>query len=98
MDEIPRQQRLLFCHAYLSYLWSKVVWRRIRTYGIKVLAGDLVNKKKGDMVEENDEQRFKEEYFEHVEDPDSYTIHDIIIPILGFKVMLCSSVVILSNL
>jgi hypothetical protein len=33
-----------------------VVWRRIRTYGITVLAGVVVNKNKGDIVEENDEQ------------------------------------------
>ena len=98
LDEIPRQQRLLYCHAYQSFLWNKVVSRRIRAYGMKVLVGDLVKKKDGDTVEENGEQRSKEEFIEHVEDPDSYTIHDIIIPILGFKVMLCSSVVILSNL
>ena len=65
---------------------------RIRTYGIKVLAVDLVNKKKGDMVEENDEQRSKEEYIEHVEDPDSYTIHDILMPIPGCKVKVCPQV------
>ena len=93
LDEIPRQQRLLYCHAYQSYLWNKVVSRRIRTYGIKVLVGDLVNKKKGDMVEENGEQRSKEEYIEHVEDPDSYTIHDILIPIPGCKVKVCSLVI-----
>ena len=34
-----------------------MVSRRIRTYGMKVIAGDLVNKKKGDVVEEeNGEQ------------------------------------------
>ena len=71
LDEIRRQQRLLYCHAYQSYLWNKVVSRRIRTYGIKVLAGDLVNEKKGDMVEKNGEKRSKEEYIEHIEDPDS---------------------------
>ena len=55
-----------------------MVSRGIRTCDIKVLAGDLVNKKKGDVVEEeNGEQRSKEEY---VEDPDSYNIHDILTP------------------
>ena len=78
LDEIPRKQRLLYCHAYQSYLWNKVVSRRIRTYGMKVLKGDLVNKKKGDMVEETGEQRSKEDNIEHVGNPDSYTIHDIL--------------------
>ena len=65
LDEIPHQLRLLSCH---DYMWNKVV---CRTYGIKVLAGDLVNEKKGDMVEKNGEKRSKEEYIEHIEDPDS---------------------------
>ena len=90
LEEIPRQQRLLYCHAYQSHLWNKVVSRRISTYGVKVLVGDLVNKKKGDMVEENSEQRSKEDYIEHVDDPDSYTIHDILVPIPGCKVKVCS--------
>ena len=42
-----------------------MVSRGIRTCGIKVLAGDLVNKKKEDMVEENGEQISKEEFIEY---------------------------------
>ena len=53
-----------------------MVSKGIRTCGIKVLAGDLVNKKKEDMVEENGEQISKEEFIEYAEDPDSCTIHD----------------------
>ena len=56
---------------------------------MKVLAGDLVNQKTGDIVEENGEQRSKEEYIEHVEVPGNYTIHDILIPIPGCKVKVC---------
>ena len=65
LEEIPRQQRLLYCHAYQSYLWNKVVSRRIRTYGIKVMAGDLVIKRKGDIVEDNCEHSSEEENIEN---------------------------------
>ena len=75
-----------------------VVSRRIRTYGIKVLAGDLVNKKKGDMVEENGEQRSKEEFIEYVEDPDSCTIHDILTSISGCKVKVFHAVLFIVKL
>merc|ERR1712179_132929 len=51
LDEIPRHQRLLYCHAYQSFLWNKVVSRRIRKYGMTVLKGDLVFKKRENMEE-----------------------------------------------
>jgi len=87
LEEIPRQQRLLYCHAYQSFLWNMVVSRRIRTYGTRVIKGDLVYKRKEDMDDlENGEQRSKEEFVEHVEDPDKFTIHDVLIPIPGCKV------------
>eukprot|EP00092_Neocalanus_flemingeri_P008480 GFUD01009137.1.p1 GENE.GFUD01009137.1~~GFUD01009137.1.p1 ORF type:complete len:626 (-),score=148.89 GFUD01009137.1:126-2003(-) len=87
LEEIPRQQRLLYCHAYQSYLWNMVVSKRIRTFGTRVIKGDLVYRRKEEMEsEESDKQRPKEDYIEHVEDPDKYTIHDVLIPIPGCKV------------
>ena len=64
-----------------------MVSRRIRTYGTRVIKGDLVYKRKEDMDDlKNGEQRSKEEFVEHVEDPDKFTIHDVLIPIPGCKV------------
>merc|ERR1719431_355436 len=69
LDEIPRQQRLLYCHAYQSYLWNKVVSRRIKSHGATVLKGDLVYKKTEDVQEEDkgeNGERPKEDFIEHV--------------------------------
>merc|ERR1719318_131679 len=86
LDFIPRQQRLLYCHAYQSFLWNQVVSRRIRKYGTAVLAGDLVWKSKDDMGDNDSEQRSKEELIDYVADAEAHTIHDILIPIPGCKV------------
>ncbi|KAK7202604.1 pseudouridine synthase [Myxozyma melibiosi] len=40
--QIPRNLRLMFVHAYQSYVWNSVVSTRIQKYGVKVLEGDLV--------------------------------------------------------
>jgi len=86
LDEIPRQQRLLYCHAYQSYLWNKVVSRRIKKYGMTVLPGDLVLRKKENMEENIGEQLSKEDQIERVEVPENFTIHDVLVPIPGCKV------------
>ena len=82
LESLPRPQRLLYCHAYQSYIWNKVVSKRIKTHGLKVLKGDLVFKKRdADQVTES-----KEDLVEIVENQANYTIQDVLIPIPGTKV------------
>ena len=38
----------MYVHSYQSYLWNRVVSRRIREYGLQLVAGDLVLK--GEML------------------------------------------------
>ncbi|XP_046665048.1 pseudouridylate synthase 7 homolog [Homalodisca vitripennis] len=41
-DNLPRHTVTLYLHSYQSLIWNKIVSRRIKQYGLKVLPGDLV--------------------------------------------------------
>ena len=79
LDELPHTQRSLYCHAFQSLLWNRVVTKRVQTHGQRVLMGDLVFKK-GAVGES------KEDLVEEVVNPEDWKVHDILIPIPGCKV------------
>lgn len=42
LDMVPRNTLLMYIHAYQSFVWNKVVSRRIKEFGLKPIVGDLV--------------------------------------------------------
>lgn len=39
---IPRNLRIMYGHAYQSYIWNLVASKRIQLFGLQVVAGDLI--------------------------------------------------------
>ncbi|EFN89955.1 Pseudouridylate synthase 7-like protein [Harpegnathos saltator] len=42
LDFVPRNIRLMYIHAYQSFVWNHIVSRRIKQFGTNVIVGDLV--------------------------------------------------------
>uniref|UniRef100_UPI00398ED770 pseudouridylate synthase 7 homolog isoform X2 n=1 Tax=Pristiophorus japonicus TaxID=55135 RepID=UPI00398ED770 len=71
---IPRNNRLMYIHSYQSYVWNKLVSKRIEEYGLKVVSGDLVLKGVTAVpIEESEVEK--------------HSIHDIVMPLPGFDVL-----------
>lgn len=53
LDWIPRNARLMYIHAYQSFVWNHMVSRRIKEFGRNPIVGDLVYEKN---VKHNDNE------------------------------------------
>lgn len=42
LDSVPRNIRLMYIHAYQSFVWNHIVSRRMKQFGTDVVVGDLV--------------------------------------------------------
>lgn len=41
-NKVPRNMRLLYIHAFQSFVWNKIVSRRIKEFGMSPIVGDIV--------------------------------------------------------
>ncbi|KAF9921445.1 multisubstrate pseudouridine synthase 7 [Linnemannia zychae] len=91
LNNIPRNLRLMYVHAYQSYIWNHMVTERIALYGTdKPVVGDLVAVDKN-ALEKGDNEDVDDSHVRAKvlteEDVDQYTIYDVILPLPGFDVI-----------
>ncbi|ORX91940.1 tRNA pseudouridine synthase D [Basidiobolus meristosporus CBS 931.73] len=94
---IPRNLRMMYVHAYQSYVWNHMVSQRIQLYGSdRPVVGDLVLANESELreVEEADVSEDGDEESGHVavkvlteDDLPQYTIYDVVLPLPGFDVV-----------
>ncbi|KAG7894020.1 hypothetical protein KL908_002297 [Ogataea polymorpha] len=92
---IPRNLRIMYGHAYQSYVWNMVASARMRLFGMEVVAGDLVIDDSQTVEQDDDfEEDVKKETFVRAKpvtqedvDNSAYSIHDIVLPTPGFDVL-----------
>ena len=94
---ITRGMRMMYIHAYQSYVWNHVASLRWSKYGTTVIAGDLVlmdNNGRSDGSDNDDVAMEEEEFYSrarHLTADDissgKYTIADVVLPTPGFDVI-----------
>ena len=75
IKKLPRKQQTLYCHAYQSFIFNRLLSKRVKRFGLAVLPGDLVYKD-GDVI------------FLSEDDVDAYTIDQVLLPLPGISVKL----------
>ncbi len=99
--KIPRNLRIMYGHAYQSYIWNSIASLRVDKYGLKVVAGDLIVEEEAEKPV-NTEESAETEVFEEDVRTDKYqrarpvteeeavsgkfSIYDIVIPTPGFDI------------
>ena len=83
-QSISRNTRMIYVHAYQSYIWNKIVSHRLQKYGNEVLVGDII------LSSDDDEVTGEDTKVEFVteENKDKYTIRDIVFPLVGKSIEL----------
>ncbi|KAM8820116.1 pseudouridylate synthase PUS7L [Eudromia elegans] len=81
---IPHSMRIFYVHAYCSKIWNEAASYRLRTYGSKVVEGDLV-------VSEESNESFSMNDKVHIvtaseESANMYSIHQVVLPMVGHSI------------
>ncbi|XP_055482922.1 pseudouridylate synthase PUS7L isoform X1 [Psammomys obesus] len=80
----PHSMRIFYIHAYSSKIWNEAASYRLETYGAKVVKGDLI------CLDEDAGEHFPSSKVhlvtEEEESANTYAIHQVVLPVLGYKV------------
>ncbi|KAJ3292887.1 EF-hand domain-containing member C2, partial [Borealophlyctis nickersoniae] len=89
LDSIPRNMRLMYVHAYQSYVWNCAASARMSLYGPQPVVGDLVDITGKDVTDADEEAGPQADLvlIETEEEAGKYTIEDVVLPLPGYDVV-----------
>lgn len=68
--------RLMYLHAYQSFIWNEAVSKRLKLNGLNVCIGDLVKKRSDKEVVVLSETNISQ-----------YDIYDVVLPLPGYNII-----------
>ncbi|ORX55365.1 tRNA pseudouridine synthase D [Piromyces finnis] len=87
---IPRNLRMMYVHAYQSYIWNLAATYHIEKYGYKPAIGDLViTEEKQKAMDSKKRGKHNKEKPDIItsENIDKYTIYDVVLPMPGHDII-----------
>ncbi len=93
-EQLTKNMRLLYVHAYQSWLWNTLVSERLQLFGTAVVVGDLVlnESRDGDDVTA-DQQQSRVRVIGSEDEARAHSIEDVVLPLPGFAVKYPSHVI-----
>jgi tRNA pseudouridine13 synthase len=85
-QQLTKNMRLLYVHAYQSWLWNTLVSERIQLFGTTVVVGDLVLNEARDDEVTADQQQPRVRVIESESEAREHTIEQVVLPLPGFAV------------
>jgi tRNA pseudouridine13 synthase len=80
--------RLMYLHAYQSFVWNEAVSKRIELFGMTPCVGDLVQPVKSLKTRTGDKNADSETVFYiTAENIDKFSIEDVVLPLPGHSVL-----------
>lgn len=93
LQKVPRNILLLYIHSFQSIVWNRIISRRLKEYGLKVLPGDLIYVNEvNDAIDCTDELVYEDTSSSKIVRPISTTeienvnIYDVVYPLPGYSV------------
>ncbi|KAH0803439.1 pseudouridylate synthase 7-like [Histomonas meleagridis] len=77
---IDRRQRMMYVHAYQSYLWNHILTQRWKKYGNEIVEGDYVQTKEGEIIQITNNNR------------NNFSIFDVVIKLPSKDEMSCEMI------
>lgn len=89
ISQIPRNLKLMYCHAFQSYVWNTMVTARVEKYGFAPVIGDLVaiNSMMTDDERADWKERAAVKILQSEEECLQYTFKDLVLPLPGHSVV-----------
>ncbi|RNA28268.1 pseudouridylate synthase 7 -like protein [Brachionus plicatilis] len=74
-QHIPRNMRLMYLHAYQSFIWNEATSKRVELFGLKPAIGDLVRSESNQVIHLTENNL------------ECYSIEDVILPLPGHNIL-----------